>query len=651
MQHEPDFTLLDHIDPAALSYDDWVSVGMAIHHEGGTLEQYTAWSARDAARFHGEECTRKWLSFNGDGVTWGTVVHLAKAQGWTPPPKHTKGKADYTDETRRYLNALFRPGEQVRIVTAVYSGKDGKYHPGPGRLYPMDGLLKDITTIGKTNPAGGVFVAVNPLADGIKQEHVTAFRHALIESDNMPTKEQERIIREMNLPCAAVVHSGGKSIHAIVKVDAASLEQYKERVRYLHDACFAYGLSVDKANKDGGRLSRLPGYARGERRQSLLAVNTGAPSWEAWVEEIEGGTTLEPSRIAGSGPMPAPLFRNGPIPGGFGLFIGQDSIGKGWVCLDLMLSCALARPLNIRTVSHAGDPLRVMYLCYEDQPAALEWRLDRLCESAGVDPSLWRTAEKQGMLSILADDLAPLWTQAKNDIPRPTDMFRALERHIRRHKVNCCIVDPLAAAAVLQSENDNAALNAVAVQFRALAKRTGCACILVHHTAKGAQGNTSHHASRGGSALPGAGRWQLQLSQESRNKPLYLSITKNSYGRRVFDVPLLQEDNGVIRELSSEEESTNRATLVHRVVEYIREHPDACINAGAVKLRNSQDAKALITAMAAAPAEVHDAIQAALFTGELAAEERKRPGRNDTFTVLVPPKNSTTDDDDEEALF
>jgi hypothetical protein len=307
--------------------------------------------------------------------------------------------------------------------------------------------------------------------------------------------------------------------------------------------------------------------------------------------------------------------------------------------------------LNIRTVSHAGAPLRVMYLCYEDQPAALEWRLDRLCESAGVDPSLWRAAEKQGMLSILADDLAPLWTQAKNDIPRPTDMFRALERHIRRHKVNCCIVDPLAAAAVLQSENDNAAMNAVAVQFRALAKRTGCACILVHHTAKGAQGNTSHHASRGGSALPGAGRWQLQLSQESRNKPLYLSITKNSYGRRVFDVPLLQDDNGVIRELSGEEETTHRANLVHRVVEYIRDTPDACINAGAVKLRNSQDAKALITAMGATPAEVHGAIKAALFTGDLVTQERKRPGRNDTFSVLVPPKSATADDDEEEALF
>ncbi len=128
-------------------------------------------------------------------------------------------------------------------------------------------------------------------------------------------------------------------------------------------------------------------------------------------------------------------------------------------------------------------------------------------------------------------------------------------------------------------------------------------------------------------------------------------MTKNSYGRRVFDVPLLQEENGVIRELSSEEETTHRATLVHRVVEYVREHPDACINVGAVKLRNSQDAKALITAMGATPAEVHDAIEAALFTGELATEERKRPGRNDIFSVLIPPKNTTADGGDEEDIF
>jgi len=55
--------------------------------------------------------------------------------------------------------------------------------------------------------------------------------------------------------------------------------------------------------------------------------------------------------------------------------------------------------------------------------------------------------------------------------------------------------------------------------------------------------------------------------------------------------------------------------------------------------------------MGAEPAEVHNAIQAALFTGDLVTEERKRPGRNDTFSVLVPPKNTAADDDDEEALF
>jgi len=44
--------LLSAIDPGHLNYEDWLSVGMAIKHEGGTAQDWEQWSSRDAKRYH-----------------------------------------------------------------------------------------------------------------------------------------------------------------------------------------------------------------------------------------------------------------------------------------------------------------------------------------------------------------------------------------------------------------------------------------------------------------------------------------------------------------------------------------------------------------------------------------------------------------------
>ena len=50
----------------------------------------------------------------------------------------------------------------------------------------------------------------------------------------MPIEAQAAMIAELQLPCAAIVHSGGKSLHAIVKVDAKDASQYREHVETLY---------------------------------------------------------------------------------------------------------------------------------------------------------------------------------------------------------------------------------------------------------------------------------------------------------------------------------------------------------------------------------------------------------------------------------
>ena len=51
----------------------------------------------------------------------------------------------------------------------------------------------------------------------------------------MEIDKQHALIRELELPVACLVHSGKKSLHAIVKVDAADYAEYRKRVDYLYD--------------------------------------------------------------------------------------------------------------------------------------------------------------------------------------------------------------------------------------------------------------------------------------------------------------------------------------------------------------------------------------------------------------------------------
>lgn len=62
----------------------------------------------------------------------------------------------------------------------------------------------------------GLYIRINPVMPKSNggDKDVTAFRHTLIESDKIPKIDQERILRDAGLPIAALIDSGGESIHA-----------------------------------------------------------------------------------------------------------------------------------------------------------------------------------------------------------------------------------------------------------------------------------------------------------------------------------------------------------------------------------------------------------------------------------------------------
>lgn len=73
---------LSYINPDC-DYDTWIKIGMALHEEGKPFHLWDEWSAKGAK--YDNSTTFHWNSFNkGGGVTYGTVVALAKEGGWQP---------------------------------------------------------------------------------------------------------------------------------------------------------------------------------------------------------------------------------------------------------------------------------------------------------------------------------------------------------------------------------------------------------------------------------------------------------------------------------------------------------------------------------------------------------------------------------------
>ena len=103
-------SLLEYINPAQCSYQEWVNVGMALKHEGYPVEVWENWSAKDTKRYHYGECARKWRSFQestSEIVTGGTIYQLAAEFGYTPDEGR---ELSWDDEIEYQKGVVVSPG-------------------------------------------------------------------------------------------------------------------------------------------------------------------------------------------------------------------------------------------------------------------------------------------------------------------------------------------------------------------------------------------------------------------------------------------------------------------------------------------------------------------------------------------------------------
>lgn len=505
--------ILSYIPPSDLDYQDWVNVGMALKLEGYGCEIWDEWSRADS-RYHNGECARKWNSFNGSAspVTVGTLVQMAKDRGM---PVHESRELSWDDEISfegdgsilstgegepirepdnwnpvqeliTYLELLFEPSDYVGYVTDTWKkNEDGKtkYLPTKGACDRTAGELIDLlrryndvgAVFGDCNPQAGAWIRFNPLdGKGVKNDNVTEYRYALVESDCMPIEQQNALIRELELPVAVLVYSGGKSVHAIVRVDAENYDEYRRRVDYLYNVCRKNGLEIDRQNRNPSRLSRMPGVMRGGKKQYIIDTNIGKRDWTEWRDWIESMNDDLPefenlADYFDNPPPLAPPLIDGVLRQGHKMLIaGPPKAGKSFALIELAIAIAEGVPWLGFNCAQG----KVMYVNLELDKASCYRRFIDVYKAMGVSPENVRSIDIWNLrgLSVPMDKLAPM-----------------LIRRAAKKGFIAVIIDPIYKV-LTGDENSAEQMARFCNQFDKVCTELGCSVIYCHHHSKGSQG-------------------------------------------------------------------------------------------------------------------------------------------------------------------
>ena len=506
--------ILEYIDPSTCSYQEWINVGMALKHEGYTVSDWDMWSMKDVNRYHSGECAKKWATFQGSSapVTGGTIIQMAKENGyhyenvsaeldwdseigskdelvvvdrnWLERSEiHIPEQWNPTEQIITYLETLFEPDENVGYVTESWE-HDGKFLPSKGCYDRTAGqLIKELyqckgdigSVLGDYNSEVGAWIRFNPLdGKGVKNENVTEFRYALVESDTMDISAQKAIITELELPVAALVYSGKKSLHAIVKIDASTYEEYKKRVDYLYNVCNKNGLKLDIQNRNPSRLSRMPGIMRNGKKQYLLDTNIGKENWNEWREWIESvnDDLPDPESMADvwdNLPELAPPLIDGVLRQGHKMLIaGPSKAGKSYALIELC--CAIAE--GKKWLEWNCTQGRVMYVNLELDRASCLHRFKDVYTALGIAP----------------DNLSniDIWNLRGRSVPMDKLAPKLIRRASKKNYI-AIIIDPIYKV-ITGDENSADQMAHFCNQFDKVCTELGCAVIYCHHHSKGAQG-------------------------------------------------------------------------------------------------------------------------------------------------------------------
>lgn len=500
-------TLLSYIDPD-VGYNEWVRVGMALKSEGAPFSAWDDWSSK-GSKYNQREMQAKWNSFRRDEVTCGTLYHIACQYGFNPGgddpmaghydlhnllldevhldpvygsvqkvpdiPRNYDGRGEMLE----YLTTLFEDEDYVGFCTqATYDQKKEKWKPA-GTVYGRTAgqIIEDLragrTGFGTANPNAGIWVRFNPLdGQGENDTNVTRWKHCLLESDDIPIEQQWSLIQSMHLPCTFVINSGGKSLHAIVRIDAENAQQYRTRVDDLYKYAEQAGFKPDPQDKNASRLSRLPGAKRENGYQYIVARNIGEASYQDWINwrQEQADDLPEDISLADVWSDPPPL-KDELIPGILRmghkmLLAGPSKAGKSFLLMNLAISLA-------EGADWLGMKCRQGRVCYvnlELDSASCIHRFKEIYEKRGLDPA--------------HVDAIDIWNLRGHAVPMDR-LASILVHRFKDKRYVAVIIDPIYKV-ITGDENNATEMSQFCSYFDKVATELNVAMIYCHHHSKGA---------------------------------------------------------------------------------------------------------------------------------------------------------------------
>ena len=488
------FAAAGYLNGADLNQLEAVAVGMAKNKrqgqekwreavEYGKRQPVQIESYRNEARDRGHALDWEDTIGGGKNKTERRIVD----QNWVQDAEIQAPLPDWEgNDLIRYLRALYQTDEIVAYVVESWKPADSERWVPNGRgVYTKTAgeMISEIqkhagdlgAAIGDHNKEAGAWIRINPFnGQGVRDENVTEFRHALLESDNLPLAKQLAIIRELEVPCAAIVHSGGKSIHAIVKIEADSYEQFRKRVDFLYEVAKREGLQVDRQNRNPSRLSRMPGVARNGKPQYLIATAAGKASWQEWEDWVqEANDNLpDPEPLSATfdnlPPLADPLIAGVLRQGHKLLLAGPSKAGKSYDLIQLCVAIAEGTDWHGWLCTKG----RVLYVNLELDRASCLHRFRDVYAARKTDPKnvgeidIWNLRGK----AVPLDQLAP----------------RLIHRALKR-RYSAVVIDPIYKI-ITGDENSADQMARFCNQFDRICDSLGTAVIYAHHHSKGSQG-------------------------------------------------------------------------------------------------------------------------------------------------------------------
>jgi hypothetical protein len=220
--------------------------------------------------------TEKWLSdFRCDECSLWHVSPLRPLEDWRV-------------DGLMLFAAFYDKDDFLNVVTdfTIDRQKDGKQKANPkgaGKTLLRDDWIRAIRDNGLPQSEAGAWIRPNPVKQHCTgksgapcDSDITSYRFCLLESDHLPLDLQLSLWARLPLSVAAIIDSGGRSVHAWVMLNCSTASAYRNKVDRIYTLLARF--AICSSNKNPSRLSRLPGAQReigkcGDGAQRLLYLN------------------------------------------------------------------------------------------------------------------------------------------------------------------------------------------------------------------------------------------------------------------------------------------------------------------------------------------------------------------------------------------